>query len=331
MPDIFKNNMFIGEDSNNYWPLLNIKQTLSAIDIVEQDCSSYLRRKMNLLKVLFPDEIFLATGLDRVMNIEHFHKIVTPRQTAKWGRCSIKKYGVSPDEGIIYLAKIKQNCLNRNYDYVFENKLCWERILNIENICISRLREEVVIVADAINMVAKKIAREYGIFNEVFGSNVKYLSAQYLEKLYPNFSSAQREHAICEKFGIVFIEKIGLILKSGIVHSMCDPDVDDWNFSGILLIWNSKFKCSQNLAQIGIRVSWHRMVEQFSYYNLNVPELPFHDLLKKGILPCTIGGSINLSLLSMLLLNKVHIGEVTPGVWNNSTIFDVEKRGIHLL
>ncbi len=331
MPDISKNNMFIGEISNNYWPLLNIKQTFGAIDLVKQECFSYLCQKMNLLKVLFPNEIFLATGLDKVMNIKHLHRTVAPSQTAKWGRCSIKKYGVSPDEGIVYLAKIKHNYLKNNYDYVFENKLCWERILNIEDICISRLREEVAIAADAINMVAKKIAKEYGLFNEVFGSNVKCLSAQYLENLYPNFSSAQREHAICKKFGIVFIEKIGMVLNSGSVHSMCDPDVDDWNFSGVLLIWNSKFKCSQNLAQIGIRVSWNRMVEQFSYYNLNVPELPFHDLLKKGILPCTIGGSINLSLLSMLLLNKMHIGEVAPGVWNNSTIFDTEKRGIHLL
>lgn len=331
MPDISQNNMFIGENFNDYWPLLNIKQTLRAVDLVEQKCCSYLRKKMNLLKVLFPNEIFLATGLDRVINIEHFHKFVTPCKTAKWGRCSIKKYGISPDEGIIYLAKIKRDCLKNGSNYVFENNLCWERIINIENICTSRLREEVLIAAEGINMVAKIIAREYGLFNEVLGSNVKYLSAQHLENLYPNFSPTQREYAICKRYGVVFIEKVGSILNSGNVHSMCDPDVDDWNFSGILLAWNSQFNCSQNIAQIGIRVSWRRMIEQFDFYNLTVPKLPFHDLLKKGVLPCTIGGSINLSFLSMLLLNKMHIGEVTPGIWNNSTMFEAEKRGIHLL
>lgn len=331
MPDISKNSAFMGKNFNNYWPLLNIQQTLSAIDLIEQECFNYLRERMNLLKVIFPNEIFLATGLDRVMNIEHFHKIVTPCQTAKWGRCSVKKYGVSPSEGIIYLAKIKRDCLKSDSNYVFENNLCWERIINIETICMSRLREEVLIAVEGINMVARKIAKEYGLFNKVFGSNIKYMSAQRLEDLYPNFSPTQRENAICEKFGIVFVEKIGSILNSGNVHSVCDPDIDDWGFSGVLLAWNFKFNCSQNIAQIGIRVSWQKMVEQFNYYNLSVPKMPFHDLLKNGVLPCTIGGSINLSFLSMLLLNKIHIGEITPGVWNKSTMFEAEKRGIHLL
>lgn len=331
MPYISKNNMFISESFNDYWPLLNIKQTLSAVDLVEQECFDYLRKKMNLLKVLFPNKIFLATGLDRVMDIEHFHRIVTPCKTAKWGRCAIKKYGISPDEGIIYLAKIKQDFQKNNSNYFFENSLCWERILNVDDICISRLRKEAFFVAEIVNMVARNIMKEYGLFNETFGSNLKYMSAQSLEDLYPNFSPTQREYAVCRKFGVVFIEKTGVTLNSGNVHSICDPDVDDWNFSGILLVWNSKFNCSQNIAQIGIRVSWSKMVEQFDCYNLSVPKLPFHDLLKNGVLPCTIGGSINLSSLSMLLLNKVHIGEVVPGVWDDCTLLEAKKRGIHLL
>lgn len=331
MLDVSKNNMFIGENFDNYWPLLNIKQTLSAIDLVERECFNYLRKKMNLLKVLFPNEIFLATGLDRVVDIEHFHKIVAPCKTAKWGRCAIKKYGISPDEGIIYLAKIKQDFSENNFNYFFENNLCWERILSVDDICVFNLRKEAFLVAEVVNMVARKITREYGLFNKVFGSNIKYISAQCLEDLYPNFSPTQREHAVCKKFGVVFIEKTGSILRSGNVHSICDPDVDDWNFSGTLLVWNSKFNCSQNIAQIGIRVSWRKMVEQFNCYGLSVPQLPFHELLKNGVLPCTIGGSINLSLLSMLLLNKVHIGEIVPGIWDDCTLFEAEKRGIHLL
>lgn len=331
MLDISENNTSIDENFNDYWSVLNIKQTLSAIELVEQECFNNLRKKMNLLKVLFPNEIFLATGLDKVINVENFQKVVVPHQTVKWGRCAIKKYGVSPNEGIIYLAKIKNSCSKSDFNCVFENNLCWERILNDANVCMPRLEEEVLIVTETINMVAKKVVKEYGISNGTFESNLKCLTAQHLENLYPNLSSYQREYEICKKFGIVFIEQVGLVLNSGTVHSMCDPDIDDWNFSGVLLVWNSRFGCPQNVAKIGIRVLWHRMVEQFEYYGLGVPNLSFHDLVKHGVLPCTIGGSINLSLLSMLLLNKVHIGEIAPGVWNDVTLFESEKRGVHLL
>ena len=331
MPNTSQNNIFIDGNVNDYWSVLSIKQTLNAIDLVERECFDALCDRMNLFKVLFPNEILLATGLDSVINVKNFYEVVALHKTAKWGRYAIKKYGVSQNEGVVYLAKIKQNCLGSGCDYFFKNNLCWERILNLENICMSRLEEEVLIVIEIINMVANKILKEYGIFNEVFGSDVKYVTTQYHENLYSNLSPAQREYAVCEKYGMVFIEQIGVTLNSGNTHSICDPDIDDWNFSGVLLAWNSRFKRPHRLAKIGIRVCWSKMVEQFNYYGLDVPNLPFHNLLKQGILPCTIGGSIDLSFLSMLLLNKIHIGEIAPGIWTDRTLFEAEKRGIHLL
>ena len=332
MLDMSKNNMFINENLNDYWSVLNIKQTLNAVDLVEQECFSALCNKMNLFKVSFPNEIFLATGLDSVIGVDNFHKAVVLHKTAKWGRCAIKKYGISSNEGIAYLAKIKQNYSSSgDYDYAFENNLCWERILGIRNICMPRLEEEVFIVSDIMRIIARKILKEYGILNETFDSDLKYLTAQHLENLYPDFSPIQREYAVCKKYGIVFIEQVGSILNSGNSHLACDPDIDDWSFSGTILVWNSRFGYSQNIATVGIRVLWNKMVEQFNYYGLDVPNLPFHNLLKKGMLPCTIGGNINLSLFSMLLLNKIHIGEVSSGVWNDITLFEAGKRGIYLL
>lgn len=329
MLDASQNNMFVNENFNNYCSVLNMKQTFDAINLVEQECLNALCRKMNLFKVLFPNEVLLSTGLDSVIDVKNFNRVVVSCKTAKWGRCAIRRYGASPDEGIVYLSKIKQKCLN--IGYVFENNLCWERILNLENVCMLRLEEEVLIISKIINIVAERILKEYGAFNEVFCSDLKYLTTQYLENLYPSLSPTQREYAICQKYGIVFVEQIGLTLDSGNIHSICDPDIDDWNFSGILLIWNSRFKYPINIAKIGIRVLWPKMVEQFSCYGLDVPHLPFHNLLKQGALPCTIGGSINLSFLSMLLLNKIHIGEVALGIWDDITLFETEKRGIHLL
>ena len=47
--------------------------------------------------------------------------------------------------------------------------------------------------------------------------------------------------------------------------------------------------------------------------------LPFHKALAAGELPLTMGGGIGQSRLCMIMLNKVHIGEVQVSVWDEKT------------
>ena len=44
-----------------------------------------------------------------------------------------------------------------------------------------------------------------------------------------------------------------------------------------------------------------------------------------------MGGGIGQSRICMLMLNKVHIGEVQAAVWSNEMIDACEARGVHLL
>ena len=59
--------------------------------------------------------------------------------------------------------------------------------------------------------------------------------------------------------------------------------------------------------------------------------LPFHRRLLSGGLPLTMGGGIGQSRLSMLLLGKVHIGEVQSSLWDKETLDACRKAGIHIL
>ena len=59
--------------------------------------------------------------------------------------------------------------------------------------------------------------------------------------------------------------------------------------------------------------------------------LPFHKMLLEDKLPLTIGGGIGQSRLSMLLMNKAHIGQVQSSVWDEETRAACEKAGIVLL
>ena len=60
-------------------------------------------------------------------------------------------------------------------------------------------------------------------------------------------------------------------------------------------------------------------------------QLDWHQQLIKGELPYTIGGGIGQSRLAMLLLQKIHIGEVQSSIWPKELIKQLKEQNINLL
>lgn len=83
---------------------------------------------------------------------------------------------------------------------------------------------------------------------------------------------------------------------------------------------------------MGIRVDEAALRTQLNAAGCTEREkLPFHRALLAGELPYTIGGGIGQSRLSMLLLEKAHIGEVQVSIWDKETMEGCKKAGIVLL
>ena len=57
----------------------------------------------------------------------------------------------------------------------------------------------------------------------------------------------------------------------------------------------------------------------------------YHKGIASGELPLTIGGGIGQSRLCMLLLQKMHIGEVQSSVWQSSVREELKKAGVNIL
>ena len=57
----------------------------------------------------------------------------------------------------------------------------------------------------------------------------------------------------------------------------------------------------------------------------------YHDAVLHDRLPQTIGGGIGQSRLCMLLLHKIHIGEVQASVWGEQIIAACQKNNINIL
>ena len=83
---------------------------------------------------------------------------------------------------------------------------------------------------------------------------------------------------------------------------------------------------------MGIRVDADAMRRQLAEAGCpERAELPFHKMLLDGTLPLTMGGGIGQSRLCMLLLGKVHVGEVQVSLWDEETVNSCRNAGVELL
>jgi aspartate--ammonia ligase len=126
--------------------------------------------------------------------------------------------------------------------------------------------------------------------------------------------------------------KIGGLLKSGVKHDGRAPDYDDWELNGDIVFWSDVLECAFEVSSMGIRVDEESLDKQLTVAGADDRrELYFHKLLLEGKLPLSIGGGIGQSRLCMLLLQKVHVGEVQVSVWDKDTIEGCKAAGIELL
>lgn len=150
--------------------------------------------------------------------------------------------------------------------------------------------------------------------------------------MYPDKTPKEREDIIAKEKGVVFVMQIGDLLKSGIKHDGRAPDYDDWKLNGDLLFWNETLKKAFEISSMGIRVDSDSLA-----YQLKAPgaedrmKYDYHKGIAEGTLPLTIGGGIGQSRLSMLILEKAHIGEVQVSLWPEKMVEDCKANGINLL
>ena len=163
-------------------------------------------------------------------------------------------------------------------------------------------------------------------------SEIHFITSQELLDRYPDKTPKERENLITKEFGCVFIEKIGDLLSNGEPHDGRAPDYDDWELNGDILFWFEPLHCALELSSMGIRVSEESMASQLKKANCeNRKTLPYHKAILNGELPYTIGGGIGQSRLCMLLLGRVHVGEVQASIWPEEMRKACEAGNIFLL
>lgn len=326
-----------------YQSVLNMYDTQTAIGLLKRTFEERLCLALNLKRVSAPLFVDPTTGLNDDLNgverpvrfdlKETGTEAVVVHSLAKWKRMALATYGFSEGEGLYTdMNAIRRDEEMDNLHSVYTDQWDWEKIITHETRTEDYLKKVVQGIVGAICDTLDFLKCRYPQLNVDLQRNVSFITAQELEDSYPTLTSKERENAYLKEHKTAFIMQIGDKLKSGKPHDGRAPDYDDWKLNGDILFWNERLGCAFEISSMGIRVDEKSLDEQLEKANANDRRaLPFHKALLNGELPLTMGGGIGQSRLSMLLLDKAHIGEVQVSLWDENTKKICKENGIVLL
>lgn len=325
-----------------YQSKLSLIETQKGIKKIKDFFQSELAQELNLLRVSAPLFVPSESGLnDNLNGVERpvsfdllsGQHIQIVHSLAKWKRKALKDYGFSIDEGLYTdMNAIRRDETLSNIHSIYVDQWDWEKIISKEQRTTENLHTIVSQIYSVLLKTESMILKAYPQLEKKLPEEIKFITTQELETLYPQLTPKEREDVICKKYGAVFLSQVGKRLESGQPHDLRAPDYDDWELNGDILLYNPVLKRAFEISSMGIRVDEKALLHQLEITEtMNRLELPYHQALMQGQYPFTIGGGIGQSRLCMFFLEKMHIGEVQSSIWPVDMIESCKQQNIHLL
>ena len=326
-----------------YKSTLERYDTQAAIELIKKEFSACFSKALNLKRVSAPLFVASGSGLNDDLNgVERAVEFDIPaagvdaqivHSLAKWKRMALKKYDFKVGKGLYTdMNAIRRDEELDNIHSIYVDQWDWCKIITRGDRCEEYLKETVKSIVNALCDTLDRVKEVYPSIKTEISRDVKFITSQELEDMYPENTSKERENLITKEYKTVFIMQIGDLLKSGEKHDGRAPDYDDWKLNGDILVYNELLDSALEISSMGIRVDEKSLSEQLKKAKCEERrELPFHKALLAGELPLTIGGGLGQSRICMLLLGKAHIAEVQCSIWDKETIEICEKAGVDIL
>ena len=327
----------------NYKSKLSLIETQKAIKDAKDIFERKLAENLNLLRVSAPLFVYPETGLnDNLSGVErpvsfemksNGRKVEIVQSLAKWKRVALKKYNIPLDHGLYTdMNAIRKDEDLDNLHSIYVDQWDWEKAISKDKRTKEYLKETVELIIKALKETYQVLNKKYGLVNKSLEADLCFISSNELYNKYPKLSPKERENAICMEKKLVFLSQIGKILDNGETHDLRAPDYDDWDLNGDILIWSDELNMAIELSSMGIRVDEESLLKQLKKSKaMERLELPYHQAVLNKELPYCIGGGIGQSRLCLILLNKIHIGEVQASLWDDEDLKILEKNKINIL
>ncbi|HEY8396058.1 MAG TPA: aspartate--ammonia ligase [Bacilli bacterium] len=329
--------------SRNYVPLLDLLETQKAIKLVKDSFERKLADSLNLTRVTAPLVVYEKSGLnDHLSGVErpvsfslkaNGEVVEVVQSLAKWKRMALGKYGFKPRDGLYTdMNALRKDEELDNLHSLYVDQWDWEQCIFESDRNPDYLKMIVRKIVKAIVETKKLVNNSFPSLCLEFTEDVYFITAEELLKRYPNLTPKEREDAICKEYKTVFIIGIGWPLANGKPHDLRAPDYDDWNLNGDILIWYEPLNKAIELSSMGIRVDKTALLAQLSALKAtDKMKYPFHQDIIHKRLPFSIGGGLGQSRLCLVMLEKVHIGEVQVSLWDDEDLKTLARLGIPIL
>ena len=326
-----------------YRSILSLYETQDAIGTIHSTFEDNLAQALNLIRASAPLFVDPQTGLnDNLSGVERpvefdaketGKKVQIVQSLSKWKRMALYKYGFPVGKGLYTdMNAVRRDEEMDNLHSIYVDQWDWEKVIERTSRNEEFLKQTVISIVNAICDTAENIRKIFPVLTANLSRNVRFITTQQLEDMYPNLTAKERENACLKEFKTVFLMQIGDVLKSGKKHDGRAPDYDDWALNGDILFWDDLLGCALEISSMGIRVDEKSLDEQLTKAGCDERRaLEYHKMLLAGKLPLTIGGGIGQSRLCMLMLQKAHVGEVQVSVWDEDTAAGCKAAGIELL
>lgn len=327
-----------------YSSILNKIDTEIMIKFIKDNFENELGKELDLIRISAPLFTYKDSGLNDdlngierpvefdIKNIDRKAEIV--HSLAKWKRFALARYDIPVHKGIY----TDMNAIRRDEDVdnihsIYVDQWDWEKVILKEDRNLSYLKKTVKKIYKVIKKINAKVIKKHSELANYFPEKIEFMTTKKLYSLYPTLSPKDRERAYLKEHKVaLFLIGIGNKLKNGKPHDLRAPDYDDWSLNGDILIYYPPLEDVVELSSMGIRVDKEKLVEQLKKTNsLDRLDLFFHKLLMKDKLPLSIGGGIGQSRMCLVMLNKIHIGEVQSSIWNDDVLKKCKELNIHLL
>ena len=320
-----------------YERLLDMKQTEQGIKQIKDFFQMNLSTELRLRRVTAP--LFVLKGLGINDDLNGVERAVTfpikdlgdakaevVHSLAKWKRLTLAEYHIQPGYGVYTdMNAIRADEELDNIHSLYVDQWDWEAVIRSEQRTSAFLHSIVERIYAAILRSEYLTCETYPQLKPFLPEKIHFIHSEDLLKMYPDKSPHEREDAICQAYGAVFIEGIGGRLSDGKKHDGRAPDYDDWStisengkmgLNGDILIWYPVLGRSLELSSMGIRVDSEALLRQLALEGMEERKnLYFHQQLLEGHLPLSVGGGIGQSRLCMIMLHKAHIGEIQASIW----------------
>ena len=336
-----------------YKAILDTKQTEQGIKLIKEFFQQNLSTELRLRRVTAP--LFVLQGLGINDDLNGVERPVTfpikdlgdakaevVHSLAKWKRLTLAEYGIESGYGIYTdMNAIRADEELDNLHSLYVDQWDWEAVITRDQRTLAYLKNIVRRIYAAILRTEYLTCETYPSIKPFLPQDIHFIHSEELLQMYPDKTPKEREDAICEKYGAVFVIGIGSKLSNGKKHDGRAPDYDDWStvaenglagLNGDILIWYPVLGRSFELSSMGIRVDKDALLRQLKAEGKeNREKLYFHQQLLNDRLPLSIGGGIGQSRLCMVMLHKAHIGEIQASIWPDDMRRECKALGMPLI